>query len=176
MLFVFSTQLSRTPDSHGMATTHSDIVIIGAGCFGLSTALHLKRTNPTLKVTLLDRLPFPALDAASNDTSRIVRADYADPFYATLGKEAIEAWRTDPVFKPFFTETGWIFAEVPEERGGNGFVGKAYKTLKGLGGAVERMEPEEVAKRWKGLSGEMGGWGMYYNAVSLMFYPFQDQS
>lgn len=50
-------------------------------------------------ITVVDRCDpskpdtFPASDAASVDTSRIVRADYADPAYAALGAEAQAQWR-----------------------------------------------------------------------------------
>jgi sarcosine oxidase/L-pipecolate oxidase len=36
---------------------------------------------------------FPARDASSIDTSRIIRGDYADPAYATLATEALRQWR-----------------------------------------------------------------------------------
>ena len=36
---------------------------------------------------------FPSPDAASIDSSRIIRADYADPAYAALGAEAQVEWR-----------------------------------------------------------------------------------
>lgn len=46
------------------------IVIIGAGCFGVSTAFHLLSRGHT-DVTLLDRSStLPAPDAASNDINR----------------------------------------------------------------------------------------------------------
>ena len=50
-------------------------------------------------ITLVDRSDpsqpgaFPSPDAASVDTSRIIRADYADPAYAALGDEAQVEWR-----------------------------------------------------------------------------------
>ena len=73
----------------------SSILIVGAGVFGLSTALALAQRpafhNTTL--TLLERQPFPAADGASTDTSRIIRADYADDAYALLAHEAAQAWR-----------------------------------------------------------------------------------
>lgn len=37
------------------------------------------------------------------------RADYSDPFYRALGKEAISEWRTNPLWIPYFHETGVLF-------------------------------------------------------------------
>ena len=46
------------------------IVIVGAGCFGLSTALHLLRDGYK-SVTVLDRaLVLPAVDGSSVDINR----------------------------------------------------------------------------------------------------------
>lgn len=75
------------------------ILIVGAGVFGLSTALALTRRPEFARtsITVVDRSPepgvFPARDASSIDTSRIIRADYSDPAYAALAAEAQEQWR-----------------------------------------------------------------------------------
>ena len=37
----------------------NDIVIIGSGITGLSTAIHLKRTSPSLKILILERGVLP---------------------------------------------------------------------------------------------------------------------
>ncbi|CAN8098283.1 unnamed protein product [Discula destructiva] len=78
----------------------SSILIIGAGVFGLSTALALAtrpEIPPTTTITVIDRSPdpgvFPARDASSIDSSRIIRADYADPAYAALAADAQAIWR-----------------------------------------------------------------------------------
>ncbi|KAK4119534.1 putative fructosyl amino acid protein [Parathielavia appendiculata] len=79
----------------------SSILIIGSGVFGLSTALALARRDDFAhcSITVVDRSDtaqpgvFPSPDAASIDTSRIIRADYADPAYAALGDEAQVQWR-----------------------------------------------------------------------------------
>ncbi|ROV95951.1 hypothetical protein VMCG_07987 [Cytospora schulzeri] len=80
------------------------ILIIGSGVFGLSTALSLARHPHFTKtqITIIDRSSFdhkqqqpvfPSRDASSIDTSRIIRADYADPAYAALAADAQEIWR-----------------------------------------------------------------------------------
>ncbi|KAK3903810.1 FAD dependent oxidoreductase [Staphylotrichum tortipilum] len=79
----------------------SSLLIIGAGVFGLSTALALARRDAFARcsITVVDRSnpsqpgAFPSPDAASVDSSRIIRADYADPAYTALGEEAQAEWR-----------------------------------------------------------------------------------
>ncbi|KAK2049286.1 FAD dependent oxidoreductase [Colletotrichum somersetense] len=75
----------------------SSILIIGSGVFGLTTAYELARRPryASTTITVLDRspVPGPSEDAASVDSSRIIRADYADPAYARLAAEAQTEWR-----------------------------------------------------------------------------------
>ncbi|TGJ83578.1 hypothetical protein E0Z10_g5171 [Xylaria hypoxylon] len=86
----------------GAQQVPKSILIIGSGVFGLSTAYSLAR-RPEIPsdtpITIIDRSPepdvFPARDAASIDSSRIIRADYADAAYAKLASEAQVHWRRD---------------------------------------------------------------------------------
>lgn len=49
------------------------IIIVGAGVFGLSTALAIARGYPSTKVTVIDRHTPPVQDGTSVDTSKILR-------------------------------------------------------------------------------------------------------
>lgn len=87
-------------------------LILGAGVFGVSTAYHLIRKYPGASIKLVDRgaLDAPSRVAASWDWNKVVRADYADIRYCELALEAQDVWRSDPLWKPFFHESGiyWI--------------------------------------------------------------------
>lgn len=66
-------------------TLSSDYLIVGAGVFGLTAAIELKRRNPQSKVTVLDPGPVPHRHAASNDISKVVRMDYGtDELYTEM--------------------------------------------------------------------------------------------
>jgi sarcosine oxidase / L-pipecolate oxidase len=80
------------------------VLIVGAGCFGLSTAYYLLDGNdrestmitstPRYTVTIIDSSPtVPAPDAASSDINKIVRSTYADGFYTRLAREAVVLWK-----------------------------------------------------------------------------------
>ncbi|KAI0888231.1 putative fructosyl amino acid protein [Annulohypoxylon maeteangense] len=93
------------------------ILIIGAGVFGLSTALSLSQRPEFAQttITILDRSPetgvFPSRDASSIDSSRIIRPDYADPSYAKLASEAQARWRETEIGRDGrYTESGFILA------------------------------------------------------------------
>ncbi|KAM5354522.1 hypothetical protein ACJ41O_001169 [Fusarium nematophilum] len=76
------------------------IIIVGAGIFGLSTALHLARRGYT-KVTVFDKQPYEetlysytqGCDAASADINKIIRSAYGSQTeYQDLSTEALKAW------------------------------------------------------------------------------------
>lgn len=63
---------------------HDSVIIVGAGAFGLSTALHLLQDGYT-DVTVLERGDeIPSRYSAANDINKIIRAEYEDPFYRDL--------------------------------------------------------------------------------------------
>ncbi|KAH7125763.1 putative sarcosine oxidase [Dendryphion nanum] len=78
------------------------VIIVGAGIFGLSTALHLARRG-YIDVTVFDKQPyhntlysyFLGCDAASADLNKIIRSGYGSQSeYQELTFEAISAWKT----------------------------------------------------------------------------------
>ncbi|KAJ5111170.1 hypothetical protein N7532_001705 [Penicillium argentinense] len=100
----------------------SSILIVGAGTWGCSTALHLARRGYT-NVTVLDPHPVPSPIAAGNDVNKIMehkelkghKIDAKSVAFATFTRAALGGWTEDPVFKPYFHETGFIFsASAPE--------------------------------------------------------------
>lgn len=91
-----------------MAPGKHSYLIVGAGVFGVSTAYHIIKTYPDATVTIVDRDAFDAESrvAASWDWNKVVRADYDDIVYCKLGLEAQDIFRSDPLWKPFFHESG----------------------------------------------------------------------
>jgi glycine/D-amino acid oxidase-like deaminating enzyme len=94
-----------------MGSVRETYLIVGAGLFGASTALHLIRSSPSAIVILLDRTPFPCPSAASHDLNKIIRAGYDDIFYVKLALEALKLWRSDPIYQPYYHESGMLFSE-----------------------------------------------------------------
>ncbi|KAL7621032.1 hypothetical protein AAE478_008344 [Parahypoxylon ruwenzoriense] len=97
-------------------TSDPSYIVVGAGAFGTSTALHLKAKYPAASVTLIDRDDIynedisPSRVAASWDWNKVVRADYRDPVYCALGLAARDAWLGNELWAPFYRESGifWI--------------------------------------------------------------------
>lgn len=100
-------QSERFPSS-SMSSEEPSYIIVGAGVFGVSTAYHLIQKYPHASVTLVDRDAYDAESrvAASWDWNKVVRADYDDIVYCQLALEAQDIFKSDPLWKPYFHETG----------------------------------------------------------------------
>lgn len=94
-----------------MAPAQLSYLIVGAGIFGASTALHLKAAESEAQVTLLDRTPYPCPYGASFDLNKIIRDYYTDKFYMKLANEAQQQWRNGDEWKSFYYETGLFVAD-----------------------------------------------------------------
>ncbi|KAJ6438378.1 sarcosine oxidase / L-pipecolate oxidase [Purpureocillium lavendulum] len=89
--------------------THTKVVIIGAGIFGLTTAYQLALEGYK-NIVVLDRHVPPTPDASSNDISRVIRFDYADGDYLDLAHEAYLEWSSSPRFKDCFSRAPIVVA------------------------------------------------------------------
>lgn len=68
-----------------------DMLVIGAGIFGITTALELKARG--YHVAVLDPGPLPHPLAASTDISKVVRMEYgADETYMEMIEQAYQGW------------------------------------------------------------------------------------
>ena len=123
-------------------------LILGAGCFGASTVYHLITEKPNARVTLIDRGPFPNPTAAAHDLNKIIRADYPDLVYMKLALEAQDQWRYEPLFRPFYHETGMIFVE---DFGMGRKTYDNYKTLLGEKSSAELLDPEVAQQSFDGV-------------------------
>ncbi|KAL4772470.1 FAD dependent oxidoreductase [Aspergillus nidulans var. acristatus] len=97
-------------------TKDSSILIIGGGTWGCSTALQLARAGYK-NVTVLERSPIPSPTAAGNDVNKIMEegapSDTDTPeqyVWNRMHQITANAWKTDPVFRPFYHPTGFIMA------------------------------------------------------------------
>lgn len=126
----------------------SSYVIVGGGVFGASTAYHLSRKHPKASITLIDRSPtFPCPLAASHDFNKIIRADYGSIFYMELALKAKRVWETDPLFKPFYHQSGLL--NLDDTGLGRKMI-KNYETLHIPSEAVI-FGPEDMKTRYNGV-------------------------
>lgn len=74
-----------------MIQSSFDLIVVGGGVFGLSTALEAGRRRR--KTLVVDRRVVPNPIAASFGPSRKIRSTYLDPHYTRLALEAMAGWR-----------------------------------------------------------------------------------
>jgi sarcosine oxidase / L-pipecolate oxidase len=101
------------------------VIIVGAGVFGLSTALAIAKRYPSTKVIIIDRKTPPVHDGTSVDTSRILRpgrycnsspsspsltvSDYINEHYADLAEKAQDIIRNHADLRLYYYEHGFSF-------------------------------------------------------------------
>jgi glycine/D-amino acid oxidase-like deaminating enzyme len=132
-----------------MSSSNPSFLIVGAGVFGVSTAFHLIQKYPQASVTIVDRDAYDADSrvAASWDWNKIVRADYDDLVYCQMAIEAQDVFRSDPLWQPYFHETGifWMCRNsYAQDVIGN------YKKL-GRKAEISAVSVEEAKKMHNGL-------------------------
>ena len=173
-----------TPSASAPKDVPSSVMIIGSGVFGLSTA-HALATRDAFKhtkITVLERLPFPATDAASVDVSRIIRPDYADYAYTALMAEGHKFWRGEFGAEGRYTEAGLCIVtddehgdEGPNEAA-NEYMRKAMENVKerlqlrvgkkAEGGQIEPLNSkQDVSRVLASMGGDCGSRG-YVNWTS----------
>ncbi|KAK0631247.1 FAD dependent oxidoreductase [Immersiella caudata] len=128
-------------------------LIIGSGVFGASTALHLIRSHPSASITLVDRDAFtaPVRIAASWDWNKVIRSDYTDIVYTRLGLEAQSLWRSDPIIKEFYHESGVVWINSGDSRFGQEAM-RNYEEVGEVGAKqdTQRLGVEEAKGLWDG--------------------------
>lgn len=131
-----------------------EILIIGAGAFGLSTAMAMAQRHPELgKIHVVDRYEPPVPDGSSTDTTRCLRFDYPKKIYADLSKKGMEIIENDGEISPLFHKVGMTFVyDGNDDKWGKIWKNQLaeVKNLNGPDGVVMQDSPEEVFKRIHG--------------------------
>lgn len=92
-----------------------DVIVVGLGAMGVSTALHLARRGA--RVLGLERYDIPHAMGSSHGTNRIIRLAYFEhPSYVPLLRRAYELWREleQQAGEPLLFVTGGVDAGPPE--------------------------------------------------------------
>ncbi len=90
---------------------HYDFLIAGAGIFGLSTAIELRKRKYSVGLLNPDTIPHPL--AASTDISKVVRMEYGtDEEYMEMAAYCMDGWRSwNHLFgEELYHEVGFILA------------------------------------------------------------------
>lgn len=102
----------------------------------MSTALALSKRYPGSQVTLVEASPtIPNPHGSSVDTSRIVRADYANAAYSKLADAAIRRWRsTDWGCDGRYTQNGLLLVYPADSASAKEYARKSYANVRQIEG------------------------------------------
>ena len=122
-----------------------DVLVVGAGVFGVWTARHLHRAGQ--RVTVIDATGPAHNGASSGGESRVTRCGYgAEDTYTEWADRSMAEWRalSSRADLPLFHETGvlWIHED------GDPFVEATVRTLDRHDIPHERMAPRELRSRY----------------------------
>ncbi|KAL2812266.1 FAD dependent oxidoreductase [Aspergillus granulosus] len=168
--------------AHSRPTTKI-IIVGGGGTMGSSTALHLIRSGYTpSNITVLDVYPIPSAQSAGYDLNKIMSIRLRNAPDLQLSLEALDMWKNDPLFRPFFHHVGMIDTSSTAEGIAN--LKRKHQALIDVGVGLEKTNflldsedeilaklphfTREQVKGWKGLFCGDGGWLAAAKAINAI--------
>ena len=108
-----------------------DFLIVGAGIFGITTAIELAKQKYQVAIINPDSIPHPR--AASTDISKVVRMEYgADREYAGMAEASIQGWKewNDLFNDTLYHEVGLLMAsKTPLSVQKEGYIWDSYQVM-----------------------------------------------
>ncbi len=142
-----------------------EVAVVGAGAFGVWTALHLVEAGAS--VTLLDAYGAGNPRATSGDETRQIRGGYGTrEIYSRWALRAMERWkqRQQEFGRALFHPIGRLqmAAQLTPEMQGT------QRVLDKLKVPFETLAPEEIARRWPVIRPEGVGVGLYEPGAAIL--------
>ncbi|MEM6800021.1 MAG: FAD-dependent oxidoreductase [Bacteroidota bacterium] len=131
-----------------------DFLIIGAGIFGLSTAIELKKRKYSVGILNPNSIPHPL--AASTDISKIVRMEYgSDTEYFEMAEISMRMWRewNDFFGKTLYHEVGMLMLCGDHlDSGKQEYERTSYQQLIEKNYPVEAISYEDMPERFPAIN------------------------
>ncbi|MEY2461214.1 MAG: sarcosine oxidase [Acidimicrobiaceae bacterium] len=128
-----------------MSARKVDVVVIGAGAMGSSTAWWLARRG--IDVALLEQFEPGHTRGSSHGGTRIFRFAYYDPMYVRMAQDALPLWREleDDAGEPLLDTTGAI------DHGAPASIEAVAGAMSACGAPFERLGLTEATERWPAM-------------------------
>ncbi len=160
-----------------MTTASHSVNVVGAGVFGVTAALELRRRG--YAVSLFDPGPLPHPNAASTDISKVIRMDYgADELYMALMEVAFAGWDAwnRQWRDALYHESGFVMMTRREMCPGS-FEYDSFTLLQKRGHKPQRLNAEMLKQRFPAWAAEQyrdgyfnprAGWAESGNVVAQL--------
>lgn len=125
-----------------------DVIVVGAGIFGVTAALELNRRQ--YRVAILDPGPLPHPRASSTDISKVIRMEYGtDEQYMAMVEAALPIWRrwNEELGERLYHEVG-VMAVTQQAMAPGEFEYESYQMLLRRGHSPERLDADEIVRRY----------------------------
>ena len=156
---------SRTSSGPVPQTPSPDVVVVGAGSFGMWTSLHLQRLGAS--VTVVDPYGPANSRSSSGGETRGVRSAYGNAPYGLLwtrwANESMRRWtewdeeNADRLLPRLFFNTGDLILREQTDN----YLEQSAANWDALGVPYEFLTPDEVNYRWPWIRFEGLGVGLY---------------
>lgn len=133
-----------------------DVIVVGAGIFGLATAAELAARN--YKVAVIDRFGSGHPATSSTGRSRGIRIAYDHPFYVRLALDAIRRWREleQSSGLPILHLTGQVDFGLPDK------LGAIAAAVREAGGAIDELDTKGLNRKLPHLLTQPGDTGLFH--------------
>lgn len=152
----------------GPPAKDAPLIIVGAGVFGLSLAYELAAHRGYTNITIIDRHMPPVPDGSSVDVSRIIRSEYADPFYSQLAVEALAEWQTTD-WASQYHQDGFLMFSTNRDSPYMESYRSMRKEKKDLNQQMDVFEADEVEEKvrqlYPGVQAKLKGTTAIHNTV-----------
>ena len=142
-----------------------DFLILGAGIFGITTAIELRKKKYSVGILNPDTIPHPL--AESTDISKIIRMEYGtDEEYMDMAAECIIKWREWNEFfnDTLFHETGFLLlSKSMFDKNSPSYEASSYYNLLIKGFKPERINPEELSRTYPAFNSTQYADGFYHS-------------
>jgi glycine/D-amino acid oxidase-like deaminating enzyme len=136
----------------------SSVVVVGSGVMGAWTALWLARDGH--HVTLVDSYGAGNALSSSGGETRVTRSAHGpDRHYPRWQRRALGEWKRlqEETRTRLLHETGVLWFAHADQ----GFEADALRVLTHLAIPAQRLEPDEVARRFPGIAADDLAWGLF---------------
>ena len=142
----------------------ADVIVVGGGAMGSAAAWRLARAGH--RVRLLEQFSLGHANGSSHGPSRMIRIAYPAPEYVELGQEAFRLWDElqSASGESLLLRTHGLNAGLPHADD----MEDVARTLDTLGVPYERLDPDELRRRFPQYSFPEGSIGIFQEDYGIL--------